>query len=195
MAHDKVFGFCENLCSVEVEPKGILYNENLLFGGDFACYPLNGETILNSMWTVENFTYSSSQGMMMLPPARNASIKQSVFPLWVDSPSYVEGFYPLTIAVNGWFGNNSNSFTFQKTIDSFKTSDVIGEISSGITIEYQILNDSNNDTKELKILVNGQIPQPVVIKRIKVEHGTQFTGWASSMKDAMIMRMIMALQS
>ena len=46
MAHDNIFGYCENLCKVEVEPKSRtenLYNPNLLVNCDD--FVINAATI------------------------------------------------------------------------------------------------------------------------------------------------------
>ena len=191
MAHDKVYGYCENMCKVEVPAKentDQLCNENLLLGADFVNQMANN---IGECWTLNNFMGISNTGLM-ITPNNSGYIEQDFSAVWIASGNEAD-FFPITLSLECSLGSvdvehQTISVTFDELPD-INTKTNLLEITSGkfLTVQFP----ANADARTIKFEIANAIGVEVfVIYRIKVEHGTRFTGWASTLKDSLIMRKI-----
>lgn len=191
MGHYKVFGYCENLCNVEVQPKKItenLYNENMLMAGDFLVYP-NADKPLNC-WDIEGFEFIDANGMLIRPNT-TGYIQQSLFASWFGFSQ--TDYFPIILTVETRLNQSGASNVVHSVVienASALNNDgvTVFEIESGKYLKCK-LEGGNNDYM-LRIYPSDKLSNQFFIRRVKLEHGNYFTGWASSYKDTLIHDMI-----
>ena len=140
MSHEKAFGFCENLCEVEVEPKSRtenLYNPNLLVNCDD--FVINAATIDGTSNTSFNVTLNNTQyegnGFSPKAPESSGYIEMRYQLMGTTTP--LAGL-PMTLQVRfgarvtPGTGFTIKTYVFNETGDEF--TEIMGSVTWRITL-------------------------------------------------------------
>ena len=139
MAHDNIFGYCENLCKVEVEPKSRtenLYNPNLLVNCDD--FVINAATIDGTSNNSFNVTLNNTQyeGNGFSPKAPESSGYIEMRYQITGQPTLSANRLPMTLQVR--FGAvvgtdiTIKTYVFDETDDEF--TEIMGSVTWRITL-------------------------------------------------------------
>ena len=133
MAHDNIFGYCENLCKVEVEPKSRtenLYNPNLLVNcDDFVITPATIDGFSDNAFNVKlNNTQNEGNGFSPKAPESSGDIEMRYQIMGTTTP--LVGL-PKTLQVR--FGARVGSSITTKTYVFNETGDEFTEIMGSVT--------------------------------------------------------------
>ena len=139
MSHEKVFGFCENLCETEVEPKSRtenLYNPNLLVNCDD--FTINAATINGDLNNSFNVTLKNMQfegnGFSPKSPELSGDIEMRY--QITGQPTLSANRLPMTLQVRfgetGGTGVTIKTYVFNETDDAF--TEIMGSVTWLITL-------------------------------------------------------------